>query len=111
MDHSENPERTSYNRQLHIAIESAVDGLPSGYRSVFILRQLEEMSVAETAECLGISEENVKTRLHRARALLRNELERNLGSATTSAFAYLGSRCDRMTRAVMDRITDLSSGR
>jgi RNA polymerase sigma-70 factor (ECF subfamily) len=111
MDNSGNPERAAYNRQLHSAMESAVDALPPAYRSVFILRQLEDMNVAETAECLGISEENVKTRLHRARALLRGELERVLGAAATSSFRYLGARCDRMTREVMDRIRELSRER
>jgi RNA polymerase sigma-70 factor (ECF subfamily) len=68
------------------------------------LRELEGMSVAETAECLSITPESVKTRLHRARALLRDSLEPATRSATPSAFAYLGARCDRLTRAVMERV-------
>jgi RNA polymerase sigma-70 factor (ECF subfamily) len=77
------------------------------YRAVFVMREIDDLSVAETAECLGITQESVKTRLHRARNLLRTRLERAVGSATSHAFAYLGSRCDRMTATVMDRINRL----
>lgn len=108
MNSSDDPERTAYSGELRSAVESAVDELPPLYRSVFVMREIEELSVAETAECLGITEENVKTRLHRARAMLRRNLERLLGDAATQAFAYLGSRCDRMTAAVMDRVRHLA---
>lgn len=111
MDTSDNPERTAYVRELQSAIEQAVDALPPLYRGVFIMREIEEMSVEETADCLGITQENVKTRLHRARALLRGRLERAIGKASTQAFSYLGRRCDRMTDAVMVRIKELSDGR
>jgi RNA polymerase sigma-70 factor (ECF subfamily) len=104
MNTADNPERSTYSRELQSAIEKAVDSLPPLYRTVFIMREVEDLSVAETAECLGITQENVKTRLHRARALLRSRLERAIGSATFNAFSYLGSRCDRMTASVMDRI-------
>ena len=107
MHNSDNPERTAYGRELKAAIEKAVDALPPLYRTVFVLREIEDMTIAETADCLGITPENVKTRLHRARTLLRNRLERAVGSAAPNAFSYLGSRCDRMTRAVMDRIDRL----
>jgi RNA polymerase sigma-70 factor (ECF subfamily) len=101
MDSSENPERTAYGRELQSAIESAVDALPPLYRTAFVLREIEEMSVAETADCLGITEENVKTRTHRARALLRSRLERAIGVAASETFSFLGHRCDRMTSDVM----------
>jgi RNA polymerase sigma-70 factor, ECF subfamily len=104
MNNEDNPERTTYGRELQSAIEKAVDSLPPLYRSVFVMREVDDLSVAETADCLGITQESVKTRLHRARALLRGHLESAIGSATTSAFSYLGWRCDRMTAAVMDRI-------
>jgi len=107
MNADDNPERTAYGRELRVAIEQAVDSLPPLYRSVFVMREIEDLSVAETAECLGITQETVKTRLHRARTLLRSRLERALGSATSNAFSYLGPRCDRMTASVMDRITRL----
>ncbi len=104
MNTNDNPERTAYDRELQSAIEKAVDSLPPLYRSVFVMREVDDLSVAETAECLGITQESVKTRLHRARTLLRGRLEHAIGSATTNAFSYLGWRCDRMTTAVMDRI-------
>ena len=104
MDSSDNPERTAYGRELQSAIESAVDALPQLYRSVFVLREVEEMTVAETADCLGITEESVKTRCHRARALLRSRLERAIGMAASQAFSFMGHRCDRMTKRVMERI-------
>jgi len=104
---SDNPEQIAYSRELQVAMELAADTLPQLYRSVFVLRELEQLSVAETAECLEITEESVKTRLHRARALLRRHLERVLGTAATQAFSYLGPRCDRMTATVMERVGDL----
>lgn len=104
MDSSDNPERTAYGRELQSAIESAVDALPPLYRTVFVLREVEEMTVAETADCLGITEESVKTRCHRARAFLRIRLERVVGLQTRQAFSFLGHRCDRVTQRVMERI-------
>lgn len=76
-DTSDNPERTAYVRELQSAIEQAVDALPPLYRGVFIMREIEEMSVEETADCLGITQENVKTRLHRARIATRPTGTRN----------------------------------
>jgi RNA polymerase sigma-70 factor (ECF subfamily) len=111
MKSSDNPEQTTYSRELQSAIESAVDGLPPLYRTVFVMREMEEMNVAETAECLGITQENVKTRLHRARALLRSRLEPEIGVAVKEAFSFLGQRCDRLTEAVMRRIGQLQTER
>lgn len=104
MNSSDNPERVAYGHELRSAIESAVDALPPLYRTVFVLREVEELSVAETADCLGISEENVKTRSHRARLLLQSRLEGALGAAAREAFSFMGYRCDRMTSSVMERI-------
>lgn len=104
MDSDDNPERAAYGRELLSAIESAVNTLPLLYRTVFVLRGVNEMSVAETAECLGITEENVKTRFHRARALLRDRLEKAIGAAYSQSFQFLGPRCDTLTNAVMQRI-------
>jgi RNA polymerase sigma-70 factor (ECF subfamily) len=106
----DNPERAAYGRELQAAIERAVDSLPPLYRSVFVMREVEDLSVAETAECLGITPETVKTRFHRARALLRSRLERTVGYATSNAFSYLGPRCDRMTVSVMERLTRCPDG-
>jgi RNA polymerase sigma-70 factor (ECF subfamily) len=104
MDSGDSPERAAYGRELQSAIESAVDALPPMYRTVFVLREVEDMSVTETADCLGITEESVKTRCHRARSLLRRRLERAIGVAAVHAFSFLGPRCDRMTASVMERI-------
>jgi RNA polymerase sigma-70 factor (ECF subfamily) len=71
---------------------------------VFVLRAVEHMSTVETAECLGLSEEAVKTRLHRSRALLRRELEESMSPAIAEAYAFLGERCDRMVARVLERI-------
>ncbi len=108
LNSSDNPERAAYGRELQAAMESAVDALPTLYRTVFIMREVEEISVAEVGDCLGITHENVKTRLHRARAMLRRHLEQVLGATATQTFTYLGPRCDRMTRMVMERIASLS---
>ncbi len=98
------PEENALAKELSSVLEEAVDSLPEAYRSVFMLRQIEDMSTAETAECLDISEEAVKVRLFRARALLRDELCSRIGSAAPDAFAFDGLRCDRIVTAVLDRI-------
>jgi RNA polymerase sigma-70 factor (ECF subfamily) len=98
------PEQQALARELNAVLEAAVDALPEIYRSVFMLRDVEEMSTAETAECLDISEDAVKTRLHRARALLREELYARIGIATAESFQFAGPRCDRVVSAVFDRI-------
>ena len=108
---SVSPERAAYGRELQTAIESAVDALPPLYSSVFVLREIEEMTGADTAECLGITEETVKTRLHRARRLLRHRLERTVGAAMESAFAFGSRRCDRVTENAIERIRLLEGTR
>jgi len=75
------------------------------HQSVFMLREIERLSTTETAECLGLSEEAVKTRLHRSRALLRSELEAHIGPAIAEAYAFLGARCDRTVEQVLRRIS------
>ena len=109
MKSRDNPERAAYHSELQEAIEAAVDTLPPRYRSVFVLRDIEDMSGAETAECLGINEVAVKTRLHRARRMLRGRLERTISGAAGLAFGFGDQRCDRMTRLTMARIEQLSS--
>ena len=98
------PEQEVLTHTMKIVLEAAVDKLPELYRSVFMLREIEGMSTAETAECLDLSEEAVKVRLHRARSLLRNEIHVQTGAATAEAFQFLGARCDRMVAVVFDRI-------
>jgi RNA polymerase sigma-70 factor, ECF subfamily len=101
---AETPEDQAMRAQLGRILEAAVDELGEPYRAVFILREVERLSTAETAECLGLSEEAVKTRLHRSRALLRRDLENRAGKAITGAYSFLGARCDRIVANVMERI-------
>jgi RNA polymerase sigma-70 factor (ECF subfamily) len=98
---AETPEAQAMRAELGRILRAAVDGLPDGYRSVFVLREVESLSTAETAECLGLTEEAVKTRLHRSRALLRRELA---GPAIAEAYSFMGIRCDRSVARVMARI-------
>jgi RNA polymerase sigma-70 factor (ECF subfamily) len=100
---SETPEEQAMRGELQNVLQAAIDGLPEAYRSVFMLREVEQLSTAETADCLGLSEEAVKTRLHRSRALLRNDLEARAGRALAGSFAFLGPRCDRTVSTVMAR--------
>src|SRR5262245_56584008 len=99
------PERQMFDQEVKTLLEAAIDGLPRDYRSVFALREIEGMDTAETAECLGVSEEVVKTRLHRARALIRLDLERRAGATSATAFQFHLSRCDRVVDAVLRKIT------
>jgi RNA polymerase sigma-70 factor, ECF subfamily len=101
---SASPERTSLDRELGRALEAAVDALPDVYRPVFMLRDIEELSTAETAECLGIPAETVKTRLHRARTFLRNHLQARAWQALPGTFDFGAARCDALVAAVMGSI-------
>jgi len=98
------PEQEALTQTLRLVLEAAIDKLPQTYRSVFMLRGVEGMSTAETAECLDISEEAVKVRLHRARVLLRKGIYAQTGAVTASAFQFGQQRCDRMVSAVFERI-------
>jgi RNA polymerase sigma-70 factor, ECF subfamily len=102
------PERQAYDRELRIVLEGAIDSLPEPYRLVFILRSVEGLSVAETAGCLEIGVEAVKTRLHRVRSLLRKDLQHRAGLVTAQAFPFHLSRCDRVVEAVFRRINTLT---
>ncbi|HEY1435480.1 MAG TPA: RNA polymerase sigma factor [Thermoanaerobaculia bacterium] len=98
------PERETYGKEIRSILEAAIEALPDSYRTVFVLRAVEELSTSETAECLDVSEEVVKTRLHRARASLRQELLTRAGQQTPSAFPFLGARCDRTVAFVLGRL-------
>lgn len=95
------PEAEAARAQARRLIERAVDALPESYRLVFLMREIEECSVEETAQNLGLKPETVKTRLHRARHKLRESLEATLGSATAGAFVFLGARCERIQARVV----------
>jgi RNA polymerase sigma-70 factor, ECF subfamily len=98
------PERQAYAAELAQVLEDAVDGLPEAYRIVFALRDVEGLSTAETAAGLSIGEEAVKTRLHRARAMLRRTLAEQFGAVSARAFQFHASRCDRVVSAVLAKI-------
>jgi RNA polymerase sigma-70 factor, ECF subfamily len=97
----DDPERTMAQRHL---VEQATDNLPEAFRLVFVTRVIEGMSIEETSELLGIKPETVKTRLHRARQLVRDQLEKEIGPVLTDAFPFAGKRCERVTEAVMKRL-------
>lgn len=98
------PEQNASDGELRDIIERAVDALPEAYRMVFMFRAVEGLSVAETAESLEIREETVKTRLHRARDLLRKDLVSRVGSTLPAVFDFHLSRCDRVVTRVLERI-------
>jgi len=95
------PERQLAQRQIQSMLERAIDDLPDAFRTVLVARVIEEMSVEETAELLDLRPETVKTRLHRARRLVKESLEKRLGPALTQAFPFDGWRCDRMADRVV----------
>ncbi len=98
------PEQQASNSETRRLLEEAVERLPDAYRTIFMLRDVEEMSTIETAHVLDISEENVKVRLHRARALLRKSLYARAGMERKEAFNFHAVRCDRVVRNVFERI-------
>jgi len=100
----EQPEASALREEMRRILERNIDQLPSAFRTVFMLRALEEMSAQETAECLGIPEATVRTRFFRARSLLRESLEKDVDVALEGAFAFDGARCDRIVQAVLDRL-------
>jgi len=102
-DHGD-PERTMAQRQILHFVERATDSLPPDFRSVFVARVIEGLSVEETADLLGIRPETVKTRLHRARLLLRKEIDQQIGPVLMDAFPFAGRRCERLSEAVMRRL-------
>lgn len=98
------PEEALASRELGRMLGAAVESLPDSLRVVFVLRQVEELSTAETAACLGLSEANVKVRLHRAKGRLRDEIDRRLGAEARRLWPFAGRRCDRLVLAVMGRL-------
>ena len=91
-------------REIQLVVERAIDELPQPFRLVFVTRVVEEMTVEETAKLLGLKSETVKTRLHRARAMLRENVERKIGPVVLEAFPFAGRRCERLTEAVLRRL-------
>jgi len=98
------PERQAYAEELRRVLEHAVDELPDNYRAVFMLRDVEGLSTSETGAGLGLGEEAVKTRLHRARAMVRRSVTARIGALSAEAFQFQAPRCDRVVAAVLESI-------
>jgi RNA polymerase sigma-70 factor, ECF subfamily len=98
------PERTMAQREIHRILERAIDALPEPFRVVLVARLVEEMSIEETAALLHLRPQTVKTRLHRARRLLCDDLDRQVGPLLTDVFPFDGARCEQMTDAVIARL-------
>jgi RNA polymerase sigma-70 factor (ECF subfamily) len=110
MRSGEDPEDRAAAREAIRLLERAVDGLPPHHRLVFVLREVEGLSTAETAAALGIAEDAAKVRLHRARAALRRTLEATVGGAVDDAFPFHAPRCDRIVARVMEAIAGREPG-
>jgi RNA polymerase sigma-70 factor, ECF subfamily len=104
-----NPEQQMSNSELRRLLEQAVEKLPDAYRAVFMLRDVEDMSTTDAAYALEITEENVKVRLHRARALLRKSLFAVAGTESREAFNFNAVGCDRVVKNVFERIQKRAS--
>jgi RNA polymerase sigma factor (sigma-70 family) len=100
----ERPDESAHRQELRVLLQASIADLPPIYRSVFILRAVEELSVQETAFCLGVSEDVVKTRFLRARALLRERLAVRVESGLEQTFAFAGARCDAVLAHVMSEL-------
>jgi RNA polymerase sigma factor (sigma-70 family) len=98
---NEDPAAAAARAQIRHLLEHAIDELPPAFRTVYVMREIEECTVEETATQLAIKPETVKTRLHRARRLLRASLQGALAATLTDAFPFMGQRCARVTQAVM----------
>ncbi|HEX7045483.1 MAG TPA: RNA polymerase sigma factor [Burkholderiales bacterium] len=98
------PEELAAGGELRRLIEAAVDRLPDGFRTVFMLRAIEQLSVEETAASLDIPVATVKTRFHRARALMQRALRRHIEAAGLKAFDFDGPRCDAIVANVLERL-------
>lgn len=106
MDESafERPEQAALRAEARRMLEAKIDALPDAFRTVFVLRAVEEMSVEEAAASLGISQVTVRTRYFRAKSLLRESLAREIDFAFEQAFSFAGERCDRIVAGVLARI-------
>lgn len=97
-----NPEQRTIQAEHRKLLEQAIDRLPQGYRAVYMLREVEGMGVAEVAQCMDLTESNVKVRLHRAKDMLKEAIWKH--HADAPAFEFGNAHCDRLVEAVMARI-------
>jgi len=103
-DPNASPEGGAIRAELRRLLESKIDALPLAFRTAFILREVEEMTIEEAAECLAIPAATVRTRVFRARAMLRESLAEEMDMATSGVFAFAGARCDRIVAGVLQRL-------
>jgi RNA polymerase sigma-70 factor (ECF subfamily) len=101
---AESPEGSAMRAQARALLESSIDALPEQFRTVFVMRAVEEMSGEEVALCLGIPEATVRSRFFRARSQLRSALLDHVDSAFGDVFSFDGARCDRIVATVLDRL-------
>ena len=104
MPSANNLEKQAFAHEMTGLLESAIDALPDGLREVFVLREVEGLSIGETALSLGVSEDVVKTRWSRSRAVVRRDLFDRIGATAPQSLACLRPRCDRVVAAVLSRI-------
>jgi RNA polymerase sigma-70 factor (ECF subfamily) len=97
------PEQQVGSHEIIAAVEAAIDRLPNDYRQVLVLRMVDSLDTAETAEVLGLGEAAVRQRLHRAREMLEKDVARRVGSVLQAAFGFLGPGCDRIVAEVIRR--------
>lgn len=97
-------EQEANTRELRLVLTQAVDSLPDELRSVFAMRLIEGLDTSETADCLDLTEANVKVRLHRARAVLRDRIDAQIGAEVRQLYEFGGARCDRIVRTVLARL-------
>jgi RNA polymerase sigma-70 factor (ECF subfamily) len=101
---TDSPEQLASEVEMRPMLEAAIDALPAILRSVFVLRAVEQLSVQETADTLGISTDTVKTRFLRARGFLKKDLLARMDQSLPGVFPFLGARCDRIVAATLARI-------
>ena len=106
-----NPESETASVEMSKILEQAIENLPERYRAVVMMRDVQDMTTAETAECLSLTEENVKIRLHRAHGMLRKDLYANARISAADAFPFHAPRCDRVVANVFARLTALETSR
>lgn len=106
MRKANDPENETGSRELGRVLEELIEALPTNHRSVFVLREVEGLSTTEVAQALDLSEDNVKTRLHRAKAALRERLEERLGASAVQVWRFEAPRCNRVWAGVLETITE-----
>ena len=104
-DDTDTPDAALVRAEMRALLERKIDELPQDFRAVFVMRSVEELSVEETAECLGITEATVRTRHFRARSLLRESIAQELDVAERDAFSFDGARCDRIVSRALERVS------